>query len=169
MLWSQDITGAYCWYNNDIANKIPYGALYNWYAVNNSHNLAVGQFSEGGIQSIGWHIPTILEFQALADYLGASANYNTNTIGGKLKETGFNYWLTPNTGATNEVGFNGIGSGARTAGFAFINSELSLWSSSLFLGVSGCAVFLNYNDSKFICRSDDGFAYSTGYSIRCVR
>lgn len=25
--------GAYCWYDNDIANKPVYGALYNWYAV----------------------------------------------------------------------------------------------------------------------------------------
>ena len=28
-------TGAYSWYNNDVNNKNTYGALYNWYAVDN--------------------------------------------------------------------------------------------------------------------------------------
>src|SRR5665647_1189950 len=31
--WASLYSGAYCWYNNDLANKAIYGALYNGYAV----------------------------------------------------------------------------------------------------------------------------------------
>jgi uncharacterized protein (TIGR02145 family) len=32
-LWTGDTLGSYCWYNNDTGYTTPYGALYNWYAV----------------------------------------------------------------------------------------------------------------------------------------
>src|SRR5437868_15447980 len=31
--WANLSTGSYCWYDNDIANKDAYGALYNWYVI----------------------------------------------------------------------------------------------------------------------------------------
>jgi hypothetical protein len=35
-VWGSDTTPAYCWYNNDEGTfKKIYGALYNWFAVNN--------------------------------------------------------------------------------------------------------------------------------------
>lgn len=47
--WAALTTGAYCWYNNDESNnKVTYGALYNYYAVNDSRSIA----------PVGWHIPT---------------------------------------------------------------------------------------------------------------
>jgi len=33
--WSNTATSAYCWYNNDMVNANPYGALYNYYAASN--------------------------------------------------------------------------------------------------------------------------------------
>ena len=48
--WLSLQSGAYCWYNNDTndtaAYKTTYGALYNWYAVSDSRNIA----------PIGWHV-----------------------------------------------------------------------------------------------------------------
>ena len=33
--WTNSTTEGFCWYNNDSSTyKNPYGALYNWYAVN---------------------------------------------------------------------------------------------------------------------------------------
>ena len=32
--WFNLYTPGCCWYNNDVANKATYGALYNWYTVN---------------------------------------------------------------------------------------------------------------------------------------
>ena len=46
----------------------------------------------------------------------------------KLKETGTTYWTTPNTGATNEVKFNGKGSGFRdVSDGAFYNLKLRFY------------------------------------------
>lgn len=57
--WHNLTSSAYCWYNNDISNKDIYGALYNWYAVTDSRNIAPA----------GWHVPTSDDMQELVDYL----------------------------------------------------------------------------------------------------
>lgn len=59
--WESLTTPAYCWFNNDVANKDIYGALYNW------HTVATGKLCPAG-----WHIPTDDEWKALVDFL----NYN---------------------------------------------------------------------------------------------
>src|SRR5665647_545700 len=38
--WANLNSGAYCWYNNDLANRDIYGALYNGYAILDSRNIA---------------------------------------------------------------------------------------------------------------------------------
>ena len=69
--WSNLITPGYCWFDNDeVANKNPYGALYNWYAVNT-----------GKLCPSGWHVPTDTEWTTLIDNLGG-----LDVAGGKLKE-----------------------------------------------------------------------------------
>ena len=92
--WKETITPAYCWYSNDINNKDPYGALYNWYALN-TRKLCPG----------GWHVATELEWTALINTLGGEFE-----AGGKLKSTGMieggsGLWHYPNYAATNEIGF----------------------------------------------------------------
>ena len=42
--WITDSTGGYAWYQDNIANKSPYGALYSWYAVSNANALAPATF-----------------------------------------------------------------------------------------------------------------------------
>src|SRR5450759_4787246 len=70
--WTDLITPKYSWFNNDIANKEVYGALYNWYTVNTNK-----------LCPKGWHIPTDEEWTTLTTYLGGEG-----VAGGKLKETG---------------------------------------------------------------------------------
>ena len=68
--WSELITSAYCWYNNDATSlKATYGALYNWHAVNTNK-----------LCPTGWHVPTEVEWVVLMDYL--------KDDGSKLKEAG---------------------------------------------------------------------------------
>jgi uncharacterized protein (TIGR02145 family) len=106
--WASAYTGAYCWYDNDLANKDIYGALYNGYTVKDSRNIAPA----------GWHVPTKEEWNTLINYLGG-----INVAGGKMKEKGSAHWISPNVDASNESGFNALPGGLRakdTGAFANI-------------------------------------------------
>jgi uncharacterized protein (TIGR02145 family) len=92
--WKSLTTPAYCYYDNDAANKDIYGALYNWYAVNT-----------GKLCPKGFHVPTQDEWRSLRSFLGTDP-------GGKMKST--TLWNAPNTGATNSSGFTALPGGRRT-------------------------------------------------------
>ena len=98
-----------------IFTNIMYGKLYNWYVIDDVR----------GICPIGWHVPTKVEFETLVTYLGGYL-----IAGGKLKEIGLSHWGSPNTDATDEVGFNARGSGYRgTDGlFKKIKQQVDYWS-----------------------------------------
>lgn len=101
---------AFCWYNNDISNKEKFGALYTYYAAING-NSSIGQTQ--GICPDGWHIPSKQEWTSLSSYL--NSEYGISGAGGALKESGFDNWIEPNQGATNQTGFNSIPGGRRTS------------------------------------------------------
>lgn len=134
---------------------ITYGLLYNWYAVADARNICAS----------GWHIGTNTEWNTLLAYLGASA-------GGKLKEAGVIYWNNPNAGATNEVWFNGRGSGYRgvSNGLAFysdIRNMLLTWSADEVDTDVAYAVSLgNYLDDTAILTTD---YKNIGYSVRPIK
>jgi uncharacterized protein (TIGR02145 family) len=68
--WQNLTTGAYVWYNNDINWKDSYGALYNWYAVNDFN----------GLCPEGWHVPSNNEWTALTDHVGGIGSPNGNKL-----------------------------------------------------------------------------------------
>ena len=156
--WSNLSTGAYAVYNDDESNADTYGYLYNWYAVDDSRNIAPE----------GWHVPTDDEWQILVDYLGGSS-----VAGGKMKETGTEHWNSPNTGATNESGFTALPGGYRGSGYygGMGNYGGYFWSSTGY--DSGYAWYreLSY-DSSEVGRSYYYYYYGSkrdGFSVRCVR
>ncbi len=106
--WLNANYGAWCWYDTTNIDDVPYGKLYNWYAVNDTR----------GVCPTGWHVPTDAEWTTLIDYLdpivvNPDANGTQSTVaGGKMKEAGIIHWRSPNTGATNESGFTGLPGGA---------------------------------------------------------
>lgn len=106
--WDGLMTGAYCWYENNTSYDVPYGKLYNSYAVQNT----------GKICPIGWKVPSKSDWDALIEFLGGS-----EVAGGKLKETGTDHWLSPNKGATNESGFSALGYGGRFYNGEFIDTQ----------------------------------------------
>lgn len=61
--WAALITGAYCWYSNDIGNKDTYGALYNWYSTQGDT-----------LCPSGWHVPTEAEFCTLTTTIDATTD-----------------------------------------------------------------------------------------------
>jgi len=154
--------GAYCYYNNDSGNKNPYGALYNWYAVNNTHGLVY--FERGGVEETGWRIPTYSDLVTLRTAIGGES------YGGLLKEVGTTHWITPNTGATNATGFTAVGAGGRydiDGSFFSLNEANYLWTTDESIpGVDGAMFYLAYNSGNFIgYRMPEG----DGLSVRCVR
>lgn len=98
---------------------VEYGYLYNWYAATDVRNIAPA----------GWHVPDEDDFSDLMRHLDSDGTANSNTAGGKIKEIGFTYWLTPNIGATNETNFFGRGAGTRQFLGDFINikEECFFW------------------------------------------
>ncbi|PKK84270.1 MAG: hypothetical protein CVT49_04700 [candidate division Zixibacteria bacterium HGW-Zixibacteria-1] len=154
-VWAELATGAYCNYNNDEGNVATYGRLYNWYAVDDSRNIAPE----------GWHVPTDAEWQTLVDYLGGET-----VAGGKMKEAGTSHWLSPNTDATNESGFSALPGGNRYyyGGYGGVTGSGIFWSSTereiadiaawyRLLNFASSAVFRNAEYKK------------GGLSVRCVR
>lgn len=102
--WAALTTPAWCYYNNSEANGAIYGRQYNNYAVVKLTGSPI------------WRAPMKADFDQVATFLNG-----TSVAGGKLKASGFTYWNTPNTGATNESGFTALGSGYRAASGTFVN------------------------------------------------
>lgn len=151
--WGGLATGAYCWYDNDSATyKADYGALYNWFAVADSRNIA----------PIGWHVPSDVEWEILTAYLGGE-----NIAGGKMKETGTTHWTTPNTGATNSIGFSALPGGFRDERpFANIGIGCFWWSSLMIDESSAWYRELGY-DHEHVIHFYRFKQY--GYNVRCAR
>lgn len=101
--------------DNTILFTVKLGALYNWYAAVDIRKITSDD---------AWRVSTQSDYTTLLSYLG-----DPSLAGGKLKEVGTTYWQPTNTGATNEVGFNGRGSGWRdnTNPFAARYNEIGIW------------------------------------------
>jgi len=159
-----DTTGAMCWYDNDETTYgDTYGALYNWYAVDNASGLAY--IKSNGVAQSGWRVPTQTDFADLVTFLGGTA-----IAGGKLKEVGTTHWTTPNTGAVNTSGFKALGSGIRNLSgtFQFINTVNTIWSSTDEYSIQAVYLQLDNSSAQAVVSSVGG-VYNNGYSIRLVR
>ena len=131
--------------------NIDYGLLYNYYAITDARNIA----------PTGWHVPTEDDLNTFKAYIGATAG------GGKLKETGFTYWNSPNTGATNELGFNLRGTGLRTASgsFVYMGIQSYISCSDEFLG-EGVVVIFYYDRQTY----GEGWAdFNSGLPLRLIK
>ena len=163
--WTNLTGGAFCSYNNDNGNISTYGLLYNWYAVNDSRNIA----------PTGWHVPTDEEWKELEMYLGMSQSDADNEDlrgtdeGGKLKETGTTHWNSPNTGATNSSGFTAFPGGYRDYGggaYLGVGGHGGWWSSTGYDSSLVWGRYLYYNLSRVYRFSS---SKRDGFSVRCVR
>lgn len=160
--WSDLTTGAYCYYNNDASYNNTLGKLYNWHVVNNPKKIA----------PIGWHVPTNLEIQTLANYLGGvwnSSGNNYTIVGGKMKSTS-SLWNSPNTGATNSSGFTGLPSNIRNGdgGGSFNPTGYygQFWSSTNYNANYAYFFGLSYGSDVL---SLFYWYKPTGFAIRCIK
>ncbi len=155
--WNTNTSGAYCWYNNDATSyKATYGALYNWHTINT-----------GKLCPTGWHVPNDYEWTVLINYLGG--NYEAAN---KMRESGTEHWIPPNTGATNASGFLGLPGGMCSVWQDFSDlGNSAIWWSSNERTSNDARYYGLYNSSSTI----QGFEISSGnhknngLSIRCLK
>jgi uncharacterized protein (TIGR02145 family) len=135
--WWSTTQGGWRYYNDNPINGSIYGKLYNWYAVSDSRNIA----------PVGWRVATNDDWSALSNFLSGDTN-----SGGALKATGTTLWTSPNTSATNSVGFTalpgGFKSGADSTSFLNIKSYGYWWTSN-----SGIGVRMDYNNNNLVRES----------------
>jgi uncharacterized protein (TIGR02145 family) len=149
--------GAYCWYNNDIAYKATSGALYNWYAVANSQNLAPA----------GWHVPTENDWRTLKDYLGD--NPWSDPSSGKMKSTsGWVDYMGSSGNGTNSSGFNALPAGYGLTGGNYVG----LAEYTIFWASSGCGELSPYSlELSYIPNTLINCYHNPGeyLSVRCLK
>ncbi len=160
--WQNTTAGAYAIYNNDAANDVTYGKLYNWYTTVDSR----------GLCPTGWHVPTDCEWMYLEGSLGMTVqqqelanSWRGTTEGGALKAT--TNWTSPNTGATNSSGFTALPGGYRNyvGTYVWIGDEGSWWSSTEYALYAWYRKLYYYGSN--VLRHNDDKHY--GFSVRCVR
>ena len=142
------VPGTQC-YDRDTANCITYGRLYNWEAAK-------------AVCPPGWHLPSFDEFTELRENLGGFL-----VAGGKMKETGTVHWAAPNTGATNESGFNALPAGWDNQGnFESLTLAAIFWTSTEWPPYSAWFVSLGYTHETL---NDAGRYPYYGHSVRCLK
>jgi len=95
----------------------------------------------------------------LINYLGGF-----DIAGGKIKETGFLHWMSPNTGASNETGFTALPGGYRDWTFIDLGILCNLWTST----ATNVALYMQigYNSSSLYILS---YSKGIGRSVRCIK
>jgi len=160
--WLALDSGAFCYYNNDESNADMYGALYNWYAVNDPRGLAPE----------GWRVPTNDDWKELELYLGVKPD-RINSLGlrgfnqgEKLKsQTGWH----ENGNGTDDVGFNALPGGLRhyqDRNFTDMHKFAYFWTSSE-VGNKRAWYRILFHNHKGICQYF--IEKENGFSVRCIK
>lgn len=159
----------YC-YNNIESNCDIFGGLYQWaemvqYLNGGTNTSSWSPVPSGSVQGIcmsGWHIPSYSEWAALLTELFSDQ-------GGKMKESGFAHWASPNTGATNSSGFTGLPGGIRqiSGGFGYLTTN------GVFRGTDEF-VFPDYATNLYLVNYDASanlsfYMKGEGLSVRCLK
>ncbi len=147
-------------YNSPMYYVYNYNGYTLSYAVNlpNYHTYGSLLNYEAAITAcpLGWHLPSSNECQLLIDYLGGNV-----VAGGKLKQLGVELWNNPNTGASNESGFNALPGGASAPSSS--QKMLGQWWSS---DEAATAFRLVYNSASMYSIDINT---NIGCSVRCLR
>lgn len=162
--WANLNSGAWCAFQNDNRNADAFGLLYNWYAVDDSRNIAPE----------GWHVPTHEEFQELYKFL----NENGYNVGKSLaSKAGWDVFTNPGTvgydlSKNNASGFSALPAAYRyyhNGGFDYLGSSSNWWSATQYGTGPGARAYyygLNKTDERLINGHRDPRA---GFSVRLVR
>ena len=168
--WINLTTDAYSNYANDPNNGNKFGRLYNWYAVNDSRNLAPA----------GWHLPSVDEWLVLQNYLIENGfNYDGSNDIDKISKSlcsTTDWAYSSNAGApgnrlskNNSTGFNGLPAGGRlgSLGSFFGLGESTFWWTSSNSSITTAYYQAIFNAYSFL--GDYSDLKTSGRSIRCIK
>ncbi len=165
-LWKDLTEGAYAEYDHAGLNIIPYGRLYNWYAVNDSR----------GVAPEGWRVATDEDWKELEAYIGIPKDqlnvyqWRGTDEGDKLKEAGTLHWVAPNAGATNEFGFSARPNGYRDyGGFRGLAYQAYFWTSTEYVGGTSTYGWARSLFYSYATISRVYYQKTLGIGIRCVK
>jgi uncharacterized protein (TIGR02145 family) len=132
------------------------GLLYNWWSITGTSTNSISSDDN-------WTTPTKTDWETLRTQIGGS------TKGGTLKETGYLYWNSPNTNATNIHSFNVRGSGIRlnTGQYLDIKNSATLWTTTTFDEGRLYSAYLEYSDG--ILTIGGAPEKNRGLALRLVR
>ena len=151
--WKALQTPAYCFFNNDPANKDIFGVLYNWFSVNTKK-----------LCPLGWHVPSDTEWKTMVAFLG-----DKNTASDKLKEIGRDHWKNPLINATNDFDFTALPGGTRLYSGTFPdfgNSYAVWWTATEYSSLAAHNWGLHDSSSRVFNGYD---SKQSGFSVRCVQ
>lgn len=140
-------SGNYWAYNNNEADIIAHGYLYDWETANK-------------VCPDGWHLPSKAEWTELANYLGGF-----DVAGGKMKMEGTSLWNPPNEDATNSSGFSALPTGIYN-GYDVFDGRGNLtyfWSSEVTLNIYWLSLSIGSLGKSYF---DLGHESA---SVRCVK
>jgi uncharacterized protein (TIGR02145 family)/uncharacterized repeat protein (TIGR02543 family) len=167
--WWNTTTAAYCWYNNNPANKTQFGALYNIYAI-----------VSGNLAPKGWHVPTLEEWNVLQEFLTENGYSWDQTQPAEIAKAMATKtaWLASvdagtvgnNTSTNNSSGFSAVPSGIRNGinDFEYIG-EMCAWGSTTEWNDDNGGVLGKYLAYDVNYLAPIGSEKMDGLSIRCVR
>jgi uncharacterized protein (TIGR02145 family) len=182
---------AWCYYENDQANGVKYGKLYNWYAV----------IDPRGLAPVGYHIPSDAEWTKLTDLFGgesvagtkmkSKSGWNSYTTGGSKTCPNCANWnaeyrrkvpchtcqdsrsvtapkVTNSGNGTNTSGFSGLPGGLRDDDGTFnnIGGNGGWWSSTELNASHAWFRNLNYNNGNVLSYFSSKL---DGFYVRCLR
>jgi uncharacterized protein (TIGR02145 family) len=169
--WQNTTSGAYAVYphsggwdevnvdgvNSDEKMLELYGALYNWYAVDDDRGLCPPD----------WHVPSDDEWTTLINYLGGESIAYGNMKSTRTKPDPHPRWENPNSGANNESGFSGLPGGSRNMNGHYGNIGYGgyFWSSTDSDSSNAWSRYLDFR----IESERSPISKQSGFSVRCIR
>jgi uncharacterized protein (TIGR02145 family) len=173
-VWGANTSGAYTWYDGEAEYKEPYGAIYNWYAVNTEK-----------LCPTGWWVPSEADWVELSDYMTSNFEFiNLDNEGNYLRSCSqvnsplgqscdtdeHPRWDEHSTHyGLNYFGFSALPAGSRnyTGNYFHGLGFIGYWWSSTQVDADIARYRRIYHDQgKFLRLFYDK---GNGYSVRCIK
>jgi uncharacterized protein (TIGR02145 family) len=149
------VTGAWCYRDNMDSNNVIIGKLYNWWAANDTRNIAPE----------GWHVPSIGEYDTLGTFLGG-----LDIAAAKMKDPSTRYWVAMSEiPATNESGFSARGTGKRSPSAVFNDPNYAyFWTATPFNATNGNAAYMTGDFDVLNLNATYNPGKRGGLALRCI-